>query len=414
MSHSQEITEPIKNLAGLKILGRFRDLFAHLHDQGCARDRAGNRTLHFDQLASLVMVAMFNPIARSMRALSQVSDLRQVRKRFGVKHASIGSLSEAARLFDPEPIAQVITELAGSLREGIKDPRLAALRHPITAVDGTLLKALPRMVESAWLETKDGRTRHAWRLHLHLDIDGSIPRRVDLSGPSNSGDQDEKTVMRHRLEAERTYVMDRWFGQFTLFNAIVAARSDYVCRIRDNSRAEVVETRPLSPEAMTAGVLGDAVVKLGQSSPAERRPDHVTRLVRIRTQPHEKRGGRKGKTAGPASTGELLLATNLLDVPADIIGLIYQYRWTIEIFFRFFKQTLGCGHLFWEHPKGILLETYCAILACVLIHQATGRKPTRRTYEMLCYYVMGWADLDEVTSHLAKLAARDEAAEKRK
>ena len=68
MSHSAENAEPLQNLAGLKILGRLRDLFAHLHGQGCERDKAGNRTLHFDQLACLVMVAMFNPIARSMRA----------------------------------------------------------------------------------------------------------------------------------------------------------------------------------------------------------------------------------------------------------------------------------------------------------------------------------------------------------
>ena len=41
----------------------------------------------------------------------------------------------------------------------------------------------------------------------------------------------------------------------------------------------------------------------------------------------------------------LRIATNLLDVPAEIIALIYQYRWTIEIFFRFFKHVLGCRHL---------------------------------------------------------------------
>ena len=84
MNHPQAIAEPLPNLTGLKTLGRLRDLFAHLHDQGCARDKAGNRTLHLDQLASLVMLAMFNPIARSMRALSQVSDLKQVRKRVAV------------------------------------------------------------------------------------------------------------------------------------------------------------------------------------------------------------------------------------------------------------------------------------------------------------------------------------------
>jgi len=54
-----------------------------------------------------------------------------------------------------------------------------------------------------------------------------------------------------------------------------------------------------------------------------------------------------------------------------------------------------------------MLEVYCAIIACLLINLSTGRKATRRTYEMLCYYFLGLASLEEVTSHLAKLAARD-------
>ncbi len=406
MDTNHDIPDALRNLSGLKILGRIQPLFAHLHDQACQRDRAGNRTLHFDQLAALVMVAMFNPIARSLRALSQVSDLDHVRKRFGVNHASLGSLSEAARLFDPELLTGVITELAGGLRGVQGDPRLALLKNPLTAVDGTLLKALPRMVESAWLATKDGQARHAWRLHLQFDVDRSVPTRVELTGPSNSGRSDEKAVLRKALVAARTDVTDRWFAQFTLFNEIVAARSDYVCRIRDNSRFEVVEARPLTKEAIDAGVISDSIVRLGLSSAPEIQPDHVTRLVVIKTTPHEKRGGRKGKTAGPSSTGELLLATDLLNVPAEIIGLIDQYRWTIEIFFRFFKQTLGCRHLLWEHPRGILLETYCAIIACLLINVSTGRKPTRRTYEMLCYYVLGMASLEEMQAHLSRLKGR--------
>lgn len=412
MATSDEIPDALRNLSGLKVLGRMRPLFAHLYDQHCQRDKAGNRTLHFDQLVALVMLAMFNPVARSLRALSQVSDLTHVRKRFGVNHASLGSLSEAARLFDPEALTSVIAELTSQARGVRDDPRLAALKNPLTAVDGTLLKALPTMVESAWLDTKDGRTRHAWRLHLHFDVDRSIPTRVDLTRPSNSGESDERAVLRKAAVAGCTYVMDRWFGQFTLFNAIVEAGSDYVCRVRDNSRFEVVESRPLTAEATAAGVVSDAVVRLGVSSAAKLRPDHVTRLVVVKTTPHEKRGGRKGKTAGPSSDGELLLATNLLDVPAEMIGLIYQYRWTIEIFFRFFKQTLGCKHLLWEHPKGILLETYCAIIACLLINVSTGLKATRRTYEMLCYYVLGLASLEEVTAHLAKRDAAETAKKK--
>jgi hypothetical protein len=98
---------------------------------------------------------------------------------------------------------------------------------------------------------------------------------------------------------------------------------------------------------------------------------------------------------------------NLLDVPAEIIALLYHYRWTIEIFFRFFKQILGCRHLLSRSQNGIEIQTYCAIIACMLISLWTGKKPTLRTYEMICWYFVGMADLDELLAHLARLKKAD-------
>ena len=101
------------------------------------------------------------------------------------------------------------------------------------------------------------------------------------------------------------------------------------------------------------------------------------------------------------------IATNLLDVPAEIIALIYLYRWTIEIFFRFFKHVLGCRHLLSHSQSGIEIQTYCAIIACLLISLCTGRKPTLRTYEMICFYFCGLASEEELLHHIAKLKLHD-------
>ena len=67
------------------------------------------------------------------------------------------------------------------------------------------------------------------------------------------------------------------------------------------------------------------------------------------------------------------------------------------------KHVLGCRHLLSHDPVGIEIQTYCAIIACMLISLWTGRKPTLRTYEMICYYFIGWAEEDELLAHLAKL-----------
>ena len=83
---------------------------------------------------------------------------------------------------------------------------------------------------------------------------------------------------------------------------------------------------------------------------------------------------------------------------------------TIEIFFRFFKHILGCRRLLSRKQDGIEIQTYCAIIACMLISLWTGRKPTLRTYEMICFYFIGWASEDELMRHLDKLKRQDEAA----
>ena len=105
---------------------------------------------------------------------------------------------------------------------------------------------------------------------------------------------------------------------------------------------------------------------------------------------------------GPQQGKTILLATDRLDLPADVVGLIYKHRWQVEIFFRFFKHVLGCRHLLSHCPNGIELQTYAAIIACLLIALWTRRKPTRATYEMVCYWFLGWADDEELMAHLGK------------
>jgi hypothetical protein len=288
-----------------------------------------------------------------------------------------------------------------------RDPRLKDVQHTLTLVDGTLLKGLPVLIQAGMADPRAAKLEAKVRLHTQFDLECGVPIRIDVTEGVNRGAADERAVLARNLEKGRCYVEDRGYAKFKLFNEIVRGGSSYVCRLRDNSVYQTAEQRPLSQDDLEAGVAFDGLVLLGETTKdADQRPDHPLRLVAIRTTPHEKRGG----AAGPPSNGLLLIATNLLDLPAWVIGLIYRYRWSIEIFFRFFKHVLGCRHLLSHDPVGIEIQTYCAIIACMLISLWTGRKPTLRTYEMICHYFTGLADEDELLAHLAKLQKQDARA----
>ena len=390
------------DVQGLKYFGKLWPLLERLHDIGCQRDKAGNRQLFMDQYCALVLLFLFNPCVRSLRALQQASELNNVQRKLRCGRASLGSLSEATDVFDPERLRAIIGELAAEVKptRNVAGPHL---EHALTAVDGSVVKTLATIAQAAYLKNVHGQSKSGWRLHTHFDVDRGVPTRIDVTGGLNSGKTDEKYVLRKNLQPDHCYVMDRWYAQFTLFKEINAIGSSYVCRVRDNSRYEAVEARPLSAAALAAGVLFDEVVALGAGSSAAKRPDHPVRLVQVAATPSRPRGKTRGGKTGPPSDGVLRIATNLLDVPAEIIAEIYRQRWTIELFFRFFKHVLGCRHLLSTSRAGIEIQTYCAIIACLLLALWTGGRPTLRTFEMVCLYWQGWADEEELLAHLQKL-----------
>ncbi len=396
--------DDFEKLQGVRFLQRLQPLLERLRGEACQRDKAGNRKLFMDQACGLILLTFFNPTLKSLRDLQAASRLPQVRKKLGGGETSLGSLSEALRLFDPERLTPIIAQLLGEIAASPRaDPRLAQLAHIPTAVDGTLLRKLPQITQACFATRKD----QGWKLHTHLEVLRDVPVRATLTDASGKGAASEKAVLRKTLQPDRCYVTDRGYEEFALFNDIVAAGSSYVCRVRNDHHFTADETREVSAEASAAGVLEDAVGRMGsEKSKRITHPDHRQRRVVVRHAEHPKRGGRRRKGA----TNNIVLVTSLLDVPADVIALLYHFRWLIELFFRWLKCVLSCRHLISQSQNGIEIQMYCALIACLLIQITTGSdlKPNAWTYKLLCLYTQGLATEEDILAHLQK--RREQAA----
>ena len=232
------------------------------------------------------------------------------------------------RVFDPELLVPIIHELLGQIPNAPSaDARLKAMAHIPTDVDGSLLLKLPQISQACFASRQDA----GWKLHAHFEVLRGVPTLARVTDARGQGEANEKAVLRATLQADRCYLTDRGYEEFALFNAIVAAGSSYVCRVRNDHHFTAEETLKLTPEALSAGVLEDAVGQMG--SPKSKRiehPDHRQRRIVVKCVEHPKRGGRKRH----AATHDLVLCTNLHNVPAEILVLLYRYRWLIELFFR--------------------------------------------------------------------------------
>jgi hypothetical protein len=376
-----------QDVQGFKYFRLLGPLFAHLHACGTARDRAGNRQLFYDQYATLILLYFFSPIVTSLRGLQQASTLENVQQRLGVRRTALGSLSEAAQVFDAALLHDVIAELGARLAPGVPLAEQAALQH-LTAIDGSLLPALPKM---AWALWQDAQHRAA-KMHVAF----AVWRQVPVGGTVTAGNASERAELRRLVRPGGFYVMDRGYADYALFQELHDLPCSFLVRVQYNAAYEVHQELAVSAAAEAAGVYRDCLLRrLGT--------EHHTRLL---PQPFRVVVLESDTTRPDGTPDRPVLVTNRLDLEAELVALAFRYRWSVELFFRWLKCVLGCRHLLSQSENGVSIQVYMAMIASLLISLWVGRPSTKRTYEMLCFYLSDWASEAEVVAHINQLHRR--------
>jgi Transposase DDE domain len=376
---------------GFKYVRLVGHLLERLHGAATERDRAGNRQLFYDHYATLLLLYFFTPTVTSLRGLQQLTTLVYIQRRWGVQRTALGSLSEAATVFEAALLQDVISELA--LRAWTRAPQGnpallqgdAAVLRDLVAIDGSLLPALPRMVWAVW---QDAQHRAA-KMHVAFAALRQVPVGVTVT----AGNDAERAEARRLVQPGGFYVFDRGYVDYALFAEWHALPCSFVVRVQEGAAYGVAQERPLTAAARAAAVTRDVVLRrLGTAHhrPCQAQPLRVVRVATDKVHPD-------------GTPVELVLVTNRLDLEADLIALAYRYRWTVELFFRWLKCILGCRHLLSQSENGVRLQIYMALIASLLISLWVGRAPSKRTYEMLCHYLSGWASIREVIDHVDRL-----------
>jgi hypothetical protein len=374
MAKCAPITE--KQLHNWKLLDRFRRevlplLAASPRTPTEADER---RTLFAEDYFCAFLFAMLNPAVKSLRAFGHASHCRKMRQVCAAPF-SPATFSEAQHLFNPAVLDQVVRSLAQQAlgRDQGGDPRVRQALAALTAVDGTLLRAVPRM---AWAPAAG--PSYAVRLHLHFSVFDQVPEAWTIT----PGNVCERKVFNQTIQPGAMVVADRYFSQHHALLADLRNRGvHFVFRLKDNIVLENAgPERALTAQDRQAGVVWDRPVRLGQAVHGP-----VFRVVRVE------------------ANGDVFhLVTTREDLSAELIGLIYRQRWQIELFFKWIKTILNCRHWLAESPAGVTIQIYCVLIASLLLLLWTGRRPNLRTVESLQLYWSGWATKQELVMLLQR------------
>jgi hypothetical protein len=362
-------------LRNWKLLAQFRKI---LQPRLPARplspsEKDPRRKLSAEPYFSLHLFRLLNPVLNSMRSLCAASGFQKMQQEVCGAPVSLGSFSAGQHLFSPSVLEQIVRDLAqeamGQVRFG--DARVREAVKVLTAVDGTVLRAVNRM---SWAPAAGHGS--AIRLHLHFSVFDQCPADWTIT-PANVC---ERKVWKQKIKPGDFHVVDRLYSEdHLLLKQIKKNGADFVVRLLGNViRTPVEPPRPLSEEDRQAGVISDQVVELGGQGGGPQ-----LRVIEVH-----------------AESQVLLLATTRLDLPAHLIALIYRYRWQIELFFKWFKTMLPCRHWIAESPEGVAIQVYTVMIASLLLMLWTGRRPSKRQMEALRLYWMGFISEQELTEAL--------------
>lgn len=399
-----DLTSQRVHVQGVKFFAPIRRLLRRLHKEHAHH----NRKLHYDEYTSLLLLAFFQPASQTLRWIQQASDLKRVQTKLGVSRASLGSLSDASRVFDPECLRQIFLQLAteAGASDSVARPRGVPEDLRVIAADGTLWETLPRMARALFEGPLTRRKKGVFKGQIQFDIFQHIPCDAEFS----MSDGSDAVQLKQHLRGGAMYILDRGFINYDLYSKIMDAGSSFLVRLKENCAVEISEERPVDAAAAESGVKRDALVLMGTGRYRMERP---LRLIHVKTtlppphnlHPVRKRGKYKAYESGVAREQELLLVTDRLDMDAQTLVTLYRYRWQIELFFRWFKCVLGSKHLMSQTENGLNLQMYAALIASLLVVIWTGRRPNQRLLNALNFYLLGWASWEELNAEIQRAPA---------
>lgn len=377
--------------------GKYVRLLSKHLDQLRRQTEHGNRQLFLDDVFVVSLLAYFNPTVRSLRTIEDFSQTVQVQKHLSVRAICKSTLSDFNKLVDPERLKPILETLRAqcdrkALNLPSTDQRLTELLKQTLAVDGTFL---PAMADVAWAicnTNNHDAKKHKARVDVHLNVSTWIPEAIVIP---EVGQSESESAIAH-LQPNRLSIYDRGYMSFDLIKAHhleadgseAQAASHFLVRYKpagvNSPELADFRDRELTEKDRAAGVLSD---REGCFSSQNARKAGISR-IRLREViiAYEENGEQK----------ILRLITNLWDLPAHVIALLYRYRWQVELFFRWLKSYANFTHLISHNRQGLLAHFYVTIIAVMLMYLHGGYRPNKYLFALLAQVAVGAATLDEI------------------
>jgi hypothetical protein len=235
--------------------------------------------------------------------------------------------------------AQVLIRMA---RDLYRDETFAVdLSQTVYAFDSTTIDLCLSLFP--WAQFR--RRKSAVKLHTLLDLRGSIPTNVYVTGGQV---HDVNLLDQLLLEVGAFYLMDRGYVDFARLYLFNQASAFFITRAKKNMQFYLRTSRPVD---RSTGLRCDQTIRLTGIRTAQRYPEALRRIVYFDAEKESRL---------------IFLTNNFLLLPLTIAQL-YRARWQVELFFRWIKQHLYITAFYGTSANAVKTQVWVALSVYVLV-----------------------------------------------
>lgn len=307
----------------MKNITIFRKIINNLLDyckdiiQNCKEDKMSRKFFLMDFIEALIFYYL-NDI-ESLRLLeTELED-----NKLGITESKFSTMKDAFHRFDYRTFKhmfEVILESSYFLEiEEFK--KLGKL----CLVDGSIFNL---SIRADWAEHR--KNKRGIKLHLAWNLNQMVVESLEITDAKGN----EREYLEQIIQKDITYIADRGYTSFDLYNTIVENNSHFIIRIKKNAKYNVVTYSEDKLESY--GEVQDLLITFS-NDPYKR----CYRLIKFKV------------------FGEVYyILTDRLDLTIEEIIMLFACRWQIELVFRYLKCTINGKHILNESKNGLYIQFY--------------------------------------------------------
>jgi hypothetical protein len=300
------------------------------------------KKLHTIQLIELIAYALLEKQS-SLRSISNSLNDDQISEAIGLDSISASQISRRLRELPTEALQVLFNDIKIQGGKELGFDTISKTLGRLHLIDSSTISLC--LTQSPWAKFR--KTKGGIKLHLGLRFyeKGVLPDEVVIT-PAKPAD---KTQMDALIVEEEDVlnVFDRGYVDYKKFDKYCQQNIRFVTRLKGNAVIEVAEELPVDP---TGPIKKHRFVYLGKEGLNKMK--YPLRLVETED------------TQG----NPVIIITNDFKLKAEEIGLIYRFRWQIELFFKWIKQHLQVKHFFGTSKQAVENQIFIALITyCLLI-----------------------------------------------